>query len=67
MISDKELNSLAIFLGTLMMALIVLYHFLAVNSSDNAEKVAAEAAAESSSTKKVLSRVAGAAPVVVSK
>ncbi|KAL7275968.1 hypothetical protein RUND412_001068 [Rhizina undulata] len=32
MITDQELNSLAIFLGSLMMGLIVLYHFLAVNS-----------------------------------
>ncbi|CUS08624.1 unnamed protein product, partial [Tuber aestivum] len=43
MISDTQLNSIAIFLGTLMMGLIVLYHFLAVNASDNssdsAEKV----------------------------
>jgi len=39
MISDTELNSIAIFLGTLMMGLIVLYHFLAVNAGDSAEKV----------------------------
>jgi len=31
MITDQQLNSLAIFLGTLMMGLIVLYHFLSVN------------------------------------
>jgi len=35
MITDNDLNSLAIFLGTLMMSLIVLYHFLAVNSDKN--------------------------------
>lgn len=34
MITDAELNRLAIFLGTLTMSLIVLYHFLAVNSND---------------------------------
>jgi hypothetical protein len=39
MISDTQLNSIAIFLGTLMMGLIVLYHFLAVNASDSTEKV----------------------------
>lgn len=32
MISDGQLHSLAIFLGTLMMGMIVLYHFLAVNA-----------------------------------
>ncbi|RPB02323.1 hypothetical protein L873DRAFT_452174 [Choiromyces venosus 120613-1] len=35
MISDTQLNSIAIFLGTLMMGLIVLYHFLAVNAGDH--------------------------------
>ena len=44
MISDDGLNSLAIFLGSLAMLLIVLYHFLEVNAKDdgllqNAEKV----------------------------
>lgn len=34
MITDSELNSIAIFLGTLMMSLIVLYHFLAVNARE---------------------------------
>jgi len=34
MITDSELNSITIFLGTLMMSLIVLYHFLAVNSDE---------------------------------
>jgi len=36
MISDTELNSIAIFLGSLMMGLIVLYHFMAVNSGEKA-------------------------------
>ncbi len=34
MISDDGLNSLAIFLGSLAMLLIVLYHFLEVNAMD---------------------------------
>ena len=38
MISDVQLNSLAIFFGTLMMGLIVLYHFLAVNAEDSKGK-----------------------------
>jgi oligosaccharyl transferase complex subunit OST4 len=37
MISDTELNAVAIFLGTLMMSLIVLYHFLAVNASNDTD------------------------------
>ena len=35
MISDAGLNSLAIFLGSLSMLLIVLYHFLEVNAKDD--------------------------------
>ena len=35
MISDDGLNSLAIFLGSLAMLLIVLYHFLEVNAIDD--------------------------------
>ncbi|KAF2638051.1 hypothetical protein P280DRAFT_405670 [Massarina eburnea CBS 473.64] len=35
MISDSQLYSLAIFLGTAAMFLIVLYHFLEVNSEDH--------------------------------
>ena len=34
MITDNELYSLAVFLGALAMLLIVLYHFLEVNSDD---------------------------------
>lgn len=34
MITDTELNSIAIFCGTLMMGLIVFYHFLSVNGGD---------------------------------
>lgn len=36
MISDDDLYRLAIVLGAVAMVLIVLYHFLEVNSSDNA-------------------------------
>jgi hypothetical protein len=61
MVTDKELNSIAIFLGTLMMSLIVLYHFLAVNSSDNTGSVSAE---DSGAVKKGARVVA---PVAVSK
>ena len=35
MISDNDLYTLAIFLGSLSMLLIVLYHFLEVNSKDD--------------------------------
>ncbi|KAH6656292.1 Oligosaccaryltransferase-domain-containing protein [Truncatella angustata] len=35
MISDDDLYRLAIFLGAIAMVLIVFYHFLEVNSSDN--------------------------------
>ncbi|KAI0124489.1 Oligosaccaryltransferase-domain-containing protein [Hypoxylon sp. NC0597] len=43
MISDDDLYSLAIFLGSIAMVLIVLYHFFEVNSSEDsalAEKAA---------------------------
>ncbi|KAF2472170.1 uncharacterized protein BDR25DRAFT_222039 [Lindgomyces ingoldianus] len=36
MISDNQLYTLAIFLGTAAMLLIILYHFLEVNSEDHA-------------------------------
>ena len=36
MITDSQLYSLAIFLGSAAMLLIVLYHFLEVNSEDHA-------------------------------
>ncbi|MCJ1224871.1 hypothetical protein MMC12_001518 [Toensbergia leucococca] len=35
MISDNDLYSLAIFLGSLAMLLIVLYHFLEVNAKED--------------------------------
>jgi oligosaccharyl transferase complex subunit OST4 len=37
MISDSTLYSLSIFLGSLAMLLIVLYHFLEVNARDDSE------------------------------
>ncbi len=36
MISDNDLYSIAIFLGSISMLLIVLYHFLEVNAKDDA-------------------------------
>ena len=37
MISDNQLYTLALFLGTAAMLMIVLYHFLEVNAIDSAE------------------------------
>ncbi|KAI5456401.1 Oligosaccaryltransferase-domain-containing protein [Mariannaea sp. PMI_226] len=42
MISDADLYRLAIFLGSASMILIVLYHFLEVNSSGSDEKLEAK-------------------------
>lgn len=39
MITDDGLNSLAIFLGSLAMLLIVLYHFLEVNATEDGPAV----------------------------
>lgn len=50
MISDSELNSLAVFLGTFMMGLIVLYHFLAVNSLDKSVSASVELSADGSTS-----------------
>ena len=50
MISDDELYSLAVFLGSVAMLLIVLYHFLEVNAVEDAsgaEKATAKAQADS--------------------
>ena len=51
MISDNDLYSLAIFLGSLAMLLIILYHFLEVNALDDdatpSEKAASKATAQS--------------------
>ena len=52
MITDDQLYKLAIFLGSLAMLLIVLYHFLEVNAIDgdstteSGEKVASKGAAQ---------------------
>lgn len=40
MISDDELYRLAIFLGSLAMLLIVLYHFLEINAKDDGKATA---------------------------
>ncbi len=54
MITDDGLNSLAIFLGSLAMLLIVLYHFLEVNAIEDGGKATADdkfgAAAKASTT-----------------
>lgn len=42
MISDDDLYRLAIFLGSLAMLLIVLYHFLEVNAQDDSTVAAPE-------------------------
>jgi len=39
MITDNQLYSLAIFLGSVAMLLIVLYHFLEVNAIDDTREV----------------------------
>ena len=57
MITDDGLNSLAIFLGSLAMLLIVLYHFLEVNAVEEDgkatrnEKIGAAAKASTTSSK----------------
>jgi len=47
MISDNDLYTLAIFLGSLAMLLIVLYHFLEVNAIEDGSEKSAAAAAQS--------------------
>ncbi|EXJ55393.1 hypothetical protein A1O7_08320 [Cladophialophora yegresii CBS 114405] len=42
MISDSQLYSLAIFLGSAAMLLIVLYHFLEVNAQDDESSAASD-------------------------
>lgn len=51
MISDKDLYSLAVFLGVLSMLLIVLYHFLEVNSEDATTPAPQPAEKRTSATK----------------
>ncbi|KAJ5783244.1 hypothetical protein N7457_005018 [Penicillium paradoxum] len=50
MISDNDLYRLAIFLGSCAMMMIVLYHFLDVNSSEE-EPESAKSAGQASQTK----------------
>jgi oligosaccharyl transferase complex subunit OST4 len=59
MISDDQLNLLAIFLGAFTMLLIVLYHFLEINSEDDGpilqqEKAAVVVSASSSDSRAAL-------------
>ncbi|KAL7772182.1 hypothetical protein CFE70_002135 [Pyrenophora teres f. teres 0-1] len=51
MITDSQLYSLAIFLGSAAMMLIVLYHFLEVNSEDHKVQEKPKAAAGKSKAK----------------
>ena len=62
MISDNDLYSLAVFLGSLAMLLIVLYHFLEVNAIDDNtpgtssdKKISVKATMSESSKEKVQS------------
>ena len=45
MISDNDLYSLAVFLGSAAVVLIVVYHFVEVNSTKKAETIASKTAA----------------------
>lgn len=45
MITDSELYSLAIFLGSAAMVLIILYHFFEVNADENEKRIEKEKAA----------------------
>ena len=49
MISDNDLYTLAIFLGSLAMLLIVLYHFLEINAPDETDPLLNEKTAASKS------------------
>lgn len=57
MISDKGLYSLSVFLGSLAMLLIILYHFLQVNSRDSKED--ASAASDENDQKEAKKEVIG--------
>lgn len=59
MISDDQLYALAIFLGSLSMLLIVLYHWLEVNAKENDGSKAAELSAERKADAGVVSGGAG--------
>lgn len=50
MISDDDLYTLAIFLGSLAMLLIVLYHFLEVNAMDDGSTQSEEKASSKSAS-----------------
>ncbi|EEQ89536.2 uncharacterized protein BDCG_04656 [Blastomyces dermatitidis ER-3] len=59
MISDEQLYQLAIFLGSCAMLLIVLYHYLEVNSKDLS---AASSSISSSHSQSVQSRASASSP-----
>ncbi|KAJ9652539.1 hypothetical protein H2198_008214 [Neophaeococcomyces mojaviensis] len=61
MISDDQLYSLALFLGSAAMLLIVLYHFLEVNATDDEDsKLNAELKSEKSGIGAVKPQTTGA-------
>ena len=59
MISDDDLYKLAIFLGSLAMLLIVLYHFLEVNAKDDVPDVTAGAEKKEGNPKAVTGKGTG--------
>ncbi|KAJ5894852.1 hypothetical protein N7495_006543 [Penicillium taxi] len=61
MISDGDLYRLAIFLGSCAMMMIVLYHFLDVNASEETEAVPVGAAQSTKNTEPASSENAAAA------
>ena len=56
MISDNELYSLSVFLGSAAMLMIVLYHFLEVNAIDESKEADAKLAAQKSGAAKAAAR-----------
>lgn len=62
MISDEQLHSLAIFLGTLMMGMIVLYHFLAVNDAGSSSSSSSKSKPKPNSNPKLVKPAAAGTP-----
>ncbi|KAL6855072.1 hypothetical protein ACO1O0_006210 [Amphichorda felina] len=53
MISDGDLYTLAVFLGSVSMVLIVLYHYFEVNASDKVQEAPQQGASEKKATDRV--------------
>ena len=66
MISDGDLYSLAIFLGSCAMMMIVLYHFLDVNAHDEKEPQSAEFAKSAKNAESTVSTVSSPENTIVS-